>query len=112
MMLATKMRVVEWRRQGKSFEFIGRQVGGVYSDATLCNVAKRKDEWRARAAAGVSGETLPRKTIHSAYVDPRLLSWFLSVRARGRKRVPMLLTVLRCKTLQIEREFGVSGFSA
>lgn len=56
MTLASKLRVVEWCQQGNTFVFIGRQLGGVYSETTLRNVAKRKDERSSRVAAGMSGD--------------------------------------------------------
>jgi len=42
----------------------------------------------------------------------KLLEWFLAVRARGRKRVPLSLAILRAKTVQIAEHLGVTDFAA
>jgi len=45
-------------------------------------------------------------------IDARLLAWFLPVRARGRKRVPMSLAILRWKALQIAASFETTNCTA
>jgi len=45
-------------------------------------------------------------------VDKALLDWFLAVRARGRKRVPLSLAILRQKALQVAEHLGITDFAA
>ena len=45
-------------------------------------------------------------------VDKALLKWFLAVRARGRKRVPLSLSILRQKAFQVAEHLGITDFSA
>lgn len=45
-------------------------------------------------------------------IDARLLAWFLPVRARGRKRVPMSLAILRSKALRIAASLETTNCTA
>lgn len=45
-------------------------------------------------------------------VDARLAAWSVAVRARGLKRVPLSLAILRFKSLQISAALGVTNFTA
>lgn len=95
MNLATKLRVIQWREAGKSWAFITLQLIGAYSPKALRNAAQHRAVYLGRAAAGVSDSAVNAKTNAFPEVDTRLAAWCHAVRARGRKRVPLSLAILR-----------------
>lgn len=112
MSLATKLRIIHWKAGAKSWAYISSQLGGAYSDTALREAYRHRAIYLARAAGGVSEAALTSKTTPFPDIDARLAEWCIAVRARGRKRVPLSLAILRCKAMQIAASPGISNFSA
>jgi len=110
--LDTKLRVIGWNAAGKSIDFISRQLNQQYDRSGLYKTIEQKDSLLARAAEGTAGRGLTSKTSNYPDVDKKLPEWFLAVRARGRKRVPLSLAILRAKAVQIAEHLGVTDFAA
>lgn len=110
--LATKLRIIHWKSGAKSWAYISSQLGGAYSDTALREAYRHWAIYLARAAGGVSEAALTSKTTTFPDIDARLAEWSIAVRARGRKRVPLSLAILRCKAMQIAASPGISIFSA
>ena len=112
MSLGTRLQIIAWKDAGKPWAWILRQLGDQYAQSTVFKTYKRKQEFLARAAKGVAETSVSSKTTPFPEVVERLLAWFHAVRARGRKRVPMSLAILRSKALQIATDLDVSNFAA
>jgi len=108
----TKLRVFGWHAAGKSIDVMSRQLNQQYDRSGLHKIIKQKDALLARAAEGAAGRGLTFKTSNYPDVDKKHLECFLAVRARGQKRVPWSLTILRAKAVQIAEHLGVTDFAA
>jgi len=99
MTLHTKLRVIGWRAAGRTINYISRQLDNQYDRSGLYKSIKQKDSLLSRAADGAAGGRASSRAGQYPQVDKALLEWFLAVRARGRKRVPLSLAILRQKAL-------------
>lgn len=112
MSLATKLQVITWKEQGRSWEWMGHQLNDAYGRSTLRSAYRNRATVRARLAAGTPDTVRSSKRSSFPDVDSRPYEWFLSVRTHGRKRVPLSLGVLRAKAEQIATSLGISAFCA
>lgn len=112
MSLATKLQVIEWKASGKTWDWISHRLNREYSQSTLAKIYMGRAALLALAAAGASLDAVSSRASAFPEVDARLTAWCLAVRARGRKRVPLSLAILRTKALQIASTLGVTKFSA
>lgn len=112
MSLATKLQVIQWKTAGNTWDWISHRLSREYSQSTLAKVFRGRAALLARAAAGASLDAVSSRTGAFPEVDARLDAWCRAVRARGRKRVPLSLAILRSNALQIASAQGVTNFSA
>lgn len=110
--LETKLRIIQWRAAGKAWPFIHDQLGRRYSQSALEKIYQQRTVLVARAEAGAPATQVTAKAGAYPAVDAQLLAWCTALRARGRKRVPLSLAILRCKALEIASSLGVTNFSA
>jgi len=95
MTLDTKLRVIGWHAAGRTNDYISRQLDNEYDRSGLYKIIKRKYSLLFRAAEGAAGGLASSRAGQYPQVEKALLEWFLAVRARGRKRVPLSLAILR-----------------
>jgi len=107
-----KMRVMGWHAAGWTIDYISRQLDIQYERSGLYKITKQKGSLFSRAAEGAAGGRASSRAGQYPQVDKDLLEWFLAVRARGRKRVPLSLAILRQKDLQVAEHLGISDFAA
>jgi len=112
MRLGTKLQIIAWKDGGKSWRWIVQQLGGRYSETAVKNASRRRAVVLARLAEAASVQSPTSRTTSYPEIDACILSWFHAVRARGRKRVPMSLAILRCKALQIATALEITNFTA
>lgn len=112
MSLVTKLQVIQWKTAGKTWDWISHRPSREYSQSTLSKIFRGRAALLARAAAGAALDAVSSRTGAFPEVDARLDAWCRAERARGRKRVPLSLAILRWKALQIESAQGVTNFSA
>jgi len=112
MPLDTKLRVIGWHADGKSIDYNSRQLGEIQDTSVLYNIIKQKDTLLARAAGGPAGSWVTSRTTDYTEVDRMPLEWFVSMRARGRKRVTLSLSIIRQKALHISEYLGVGDWAA
>jgi len=112
MTLDTKLRDIGWNAAGRTIDYISRQLDNQYDRSGLYKVMKLKDRLLLRAAEGAVGGRVSWRAGQYPEVDKALLEWFLAVRARGRKRVPLYLAILRQKALQVAEHFCITDFAA
>jgi len=89
----------------------------VLEDLSKALAAEHAESVRAaaRAAAVTANAVLVSPTATRAparRIGGAPLEWFLTVRARGRKRVPLPLDILRQKALQVAEHLGITDFAA
>ena len=112
MTLDTKLRVIGWRPAGRIIDYISRQLDTQYDPSGLYKIIKQKNSlllWTADCAT--SGRAASQAG-QCPQVDMAILEWLLDVRARGRKRVPLSLSILRQKALQVAEHLGITDFVA
>jgi len=97
--LDTKLRSIGWHAAGRTIDYISRQLDNQYDRSGLYKIIKKKDSLLSRAAERAAGGRASSRAGQYRQVDKALLKWFLAVRARGRKRVPLSLSILRQKAL-------------
>lgn len=112
MNLATKIQVITWREAGKTWRWKTQHLAGRYSESAVQNVFRQRAVIRARLAAGASEVSVTTRTTPYPEIDARLLASFHAVQARGCKRIPMSLAILRSKALQIATSISVTNFTA
>jgi len=112
MTLDTKLRVIGWHAAGRTIDYISRQLDSQYDRSGLYKIIKQKDSLLSRAAEGAAGGRASSRAGQYPQVDKALFEWFLAVRARGRKRVPFSLAILRQKALQVAEHLGITDFAA
>lgn len=76
MRLEVRLQIVAWRDEGKSWVWILCPLNGQYSESAVNKTCKRKDEFVARAAAGVRDDSMSAKTGAFPELDAQLLAWF------------------------------------
>jgi len=101
MTLDTKLRVIGWHAAGRTIDYISRQLDNKYDRSGIYKIIKQKDSLLSRAAEGAAGGRASSRAGQYPQVDKSLLEWFLDVRARGRKRVPLSLAILRQRALHV-----------
>jgi len=101
MTLETKLRVIGWHAAGRTIDYISRQLNDKYDRSGLYKTIKQKDSLLSRTAEGAAGGRASSRAGQYPQVDKALMEWFLDVRARGRKRVPLSLAILLQKALQV-----------
>ena len=112
MTLDTKLRVIGWHAAGRIIDYISRQLNNQYYRSGLYKIIKQNDSLPSRAAEGTAGGRVSSRAGQYPEVDKALLEWFLAVRARGRKRVPLSFDILRQKALQAAEHLGITDFAA
>lgn len=112
MTLLTKLQIATWKEEGKTWSWIKANLDDDYSLTAIKNAFRQRVELRGRLQAGAAGSSVTARTSNFPAVDARLTDWVLAVRARTRKRVPLSLSVLRAKALQIARDLNIPTFSA
>jgi len=112
MTLDTKLRVIGWHAAGRTIDYISRQLDNQYDRSGLYKIIKQKDSLLSRAAEGAAGGRVSSRAGQYPKVDKALLEWFLAVCARGRKRVPLSLAILRQKALQVAEHLCITDFAA
>jgi len=112
MSLGTKLKISAWKYGGKSWRWIMQQLGGRYSETAVKNASRWRVVVLSRLAEGASVQSPTSRTTPYPEIDARLLSWFHAAWARGRKRVPLSLAILRCRGLQIATALEITNFTA
>jgi len=107
-----KMRVMGWHAAGPTIDYISRQLDIQYERNGLYKITKQQGSLFSRAAEGAAGGRASSRAGQYPQVDKALLELFLAVRARGRKRVPLSLAILRQKDLQVAEHLGITDFAA
>jgi len=110
--LDTIPRVIGWHAAGRTNDYISRQLDNQNDRSGLYKIIKQKDSLLSRAAEGVAGGRASSRVGQYPQVDKALLEWFLAVRARGRKRVPLSLAIIWQKALQVAEHLGNTDFAA
>jgi len=112
MTLDTKLRDIGWHAAGRTIDYISRQLDNQYDRSGLFKIIKQNDSLLSRAAEGAAGGRVSSRAGQYPEVYKALLEWFLAVRARGRKRVPLPLANLLQKALQVAEHHGITDFAA
>jgi len=112
MTLDTKLCEIGWHAAGRTIDYISRQLDNQYDRSGLYRIIKQKDSLLSRAAEGAAGGRVSSPAGQYPEVDKALLEWFLAVRARGRKSLPLSLAILRQKALQVAEHLGITDFAA
>jgi len=112
MTLDTKLCVIGWHAAVRTIDYISRQPDSQYDRSGLDKIIKQKDSLLSRAADGAAGVRASSRAGQYSQIDKVLLEWFLAVRARGRKRVPLSFDILRQKALQAAEHLGITDFAA
>jgi len=101
MTLDMKLRVIGGHAAGRTIDYIRRHLDNQYDRSGLYKISKQKDSLLSRASEGADGDRASSRAGQYPQVDKALLEWFLAVLARGRKRVPLSLAILRQKASQV-----------
>jgi len=112
MTLDTKLCVIGRHAAVRTIDYISRQPDNQYDRSGLDKIIKQKDSLLSRAADGAAGVRASSRAGQYPQIDKVLLEWFLAVRARGRKRVPLSFDILRQKALQAAEHLGITDFAA
>jgi len=112
MTLDTKLRVIGWHAADRTIDYISRQLDNQYDRSGLYKIIMQKDSLLSRAAEGAAGGRFSSRAGQYPEVDKALLKWFLAVHARGRKRLPLSLAILRQKALQVAQHLGITDIAA
>jgi len=112
MTLDTKLRVIGWRPAGRIIDYISRQLDTQYDPSGLYKIIKQKNSLLLWTADCATSGRVASQAGRCPQVDMAILEWLLDVRARGRKRVPLSLSILRQKALQVAEHLGITDFVA
>jgi len=112
MTLDTELHEIGWHAAGRTINYISRQLNDQYDRSGRYKVIKEKDSLLSRAAEGAAGGRASSRAGKYFQDDKAVFEWFLAVRARGRKRLPLSLSILRQKALQVAEPLGITDFAA
>jgi len=112
MPVVIKLQIIAWKDSGKTWSWIKRRLEDKYAAPTVRNAYRQLAVLLARVRERASEDSVTSRTTPYAEIDARLPAWFLSVRDRGRKRIPTSLAILRRKALHIATDLGITNFTA
>ena len=110
--LGTKLQIAAWKEAGKSWAWIRSQLAEDYSWTAIKSAYRDRVALRARLVEGARESSVTARGSAYPKVDSRLAEWVSAVRARTRRCMPISLSVLRTKALQIAYDLNLTTFSA